>query len=77
MRNLEREIAGTDEYNPIINKTVPITVNMADQTEETILHMVNADPKREPTFTLFGDPSFYFQTSCTSSVRPRVRRRHR
>jgi hypothetical protein len=65
VRNLEREIAGTDEYNPIINKTVPITVNMADQTEEQILHMVNADPRREPTFTLFGDPSFYFQTSCT------------
>ena len=65
VRNLEREIAGLDEYNPIIDKTVPITVSMADQTEEQILHMVNADPRRDPTFTLFGDPSFYFQTSCT------------
>ena len=37
---------------------------MADESEETILHMVNADPNREPTFTLFGDPSFYFESSC-------------
>jgi hypothetical protein len=26
--------------------------------------MVNADPSRTPTFTLFGDPSFYFQSYC-------------
>jgi hypothetical protein len=51
-------------YNPIVGKTVPITVNMADESEESILHMVNADPNREPTFTLFGDPSFYFQSYC-------------
>ncbi len=39
-------------------------VNMADQTEEQILHMVNADPNRTPTFTLLGDPSFYLEGEC-------------
>ena len=65
LRKLEREISETEEYSPIVGHDIPITVNMADQTEETILHMVNADPNREPTFTLFGDPTFYFQASCT------------
>ncbi|HEY2655777.1 MAG TPA: hypothetical protein VGI55_08305, partial [Solirubrobacteraceae bacterium] len=32
-----------------------------------ILHIVNADPRRTPTFTLFGNPDFYFQTSCDAS----------
>ena len=64
MRTLERDLSSATEWNPIINQYVPITVNMADETEETILHMVNSDPNREPTLTLFGDPSFYFQSSC-------------
>jgi hypothetical protein len=64
VRTLERTIASTSEFNPIVGKTVPITVDLADQVEEKILHMVNADPARTPTFTLFGDPSFYFQDSC-------------
>ena len=64
VRALERTIASTSEFNPITGKTVPITVELADQVEEQILHMVNADPARTPTFTLFGDPSFYFQNSC-------------
>jgi hypothetical protein len=64
VRTLERDISSAQEYNPIVGHDVPITVNMADEYEETILHMVNADPNREPTLTLFGDPSFYFQSSC-------------
>ncbi len=64
VRTLERDISGAQEFNPIVGHNVPITVNMADESEETILHMVNADPNREPTLTLFGDPSFYFQSSC-------------
>ncbi len=68
VRTLERDISGATEYNPITGTTVPITVNMADETEETILHMVNSDPNREPTLTLFGDPSFYFQSSCDTGA---------
>jgi hypothetical protein len=58
--------------SPIVNSNIPITVSMADQKEETILHMVNADPNREPTFTLFGDPTFYFDSypSCNPSPTP-------
>jgi hypothetical protein len=68
VRTLERNISSAQAYNPIVGHNVPITVNMADEYEETILHMVNADPNREPTLTLFGDPSFYFQSSCDSTT---------
>ena len=68
VRTLERDISSAQEFNPIVGHNVPITVNMADENEETILHMVNADPNREPTLTLFGDPSFFFQSSCDSGA---------
>ena len=68
VRTLERNISSAQAYNPIVGHNVPITVNMADENEETILHMVNADPNREPTLTLFGDPSFYFQSSCDTGA---------
>ena len=64
VRTLEHTIASTSEFNPIVGHGVPITTALADQDEEQILHMLNADPARSPTFTLFGDPSFYFQSSC-------------
>jgi hypothetical protein len=68
VRTLERDVSGASEFNPIVGHDVPITVNMADEYEETILHMVNADPNREPTLTLFGDPSFFFQSSCDTGA---------
>jgi hypothetical protein len=73
LRTLERSLSSASTYSPIVGHDIPITVNMADQQEETILHMVNADPNREPTFTLFGDPTFYFDaspSSCTPSSTP-------
>jgi hypothetical protein len=36
---------------------------IADQVGESILHMVTADPQRTPTFTLFGDPDYFMQSS--------------
>jgi hypothetical protein len=40
---------------------------MADPVEEQALHMVNADPKRTPTFTLFGNADFFFQGSNSTT----------
>ncbi len=65
VRALERAISGASAFDPIHNESEPISVNVADETEEHILHMVNSDPNREPTFTLFGNPAFYFEGKCT------------
>ena len=68
VRNLERGISTLREYDPIDGRIRPITVNMADKAEESILHMVNADPNRTPTFTLFANPDFYFEGFCVGAV---------
>jgi len=61
VRGLEREISGLSEYDPITDSPQPVTDNIADQQEEQILHMVNSDPLRTPTFTLFGNDDFFFE----------------
>jgi hypothetical protein len=66
VRGLEREISAASEPDPITGQATPITVNMADQAEESILHMINSDPNRTPTFTLFGNDDFFFQSVCSN-----------
>jgi hypothetical protein len=68
VRQLERDVAGTNAYDPYQGgASVPITEHLADTVEEQTLHMVNADPKRTPTFTLFGNPDFFFQASNSAT----------
>ncbi len=63
-RQLERDVAGTTAFDPYQGgATVPIAQRLADTVEEQTLHMINADPKRTPTFTMFGNPDFFFQAS--------------
>lgn len=65
-RQLERDVAAATATDPYAGGAVPIAQRLADQTEMSALHMVNSDPKRTPTFTMFGNPDFYFQTSNLS-----------
>jgi hypothetical protein len=41
---------------------VPLTDSLADQVEETVLHMKTGDPNRLPTFTDFANPDYYVET---------------
>ena len=65
VRSLEHTIANLQEPDPYINngQLTPITVNLADSVGEKALHMVNADPQRTPTFTLFGHDDFFMTAS--------------
>jgi hypothetical protein len=73
VRKLERDVGGLTSLDPYVRngsgvvQTVPLTVSMADPVEEKALHMVNSDPSRTPTFTMFGNADFFFQASnpCT------------
>jgi hypothetical protein len=63
-RQLERDIGSTTAFDPYQGgAAVPIAQRLADTVEEQTLHMINADPKRTPTFTMFGNPDFFFQAS--------------
>ena len=70
VRTLEQEMSGLSEYDPITDGPEPITDNIATRTEEQILHMVNGDPARTPTFTLFGNDDFFFSSECDSGANP-------
>ena len=69
VRKLERDVGGLTSLDPYARngagqvQTVPMTTALADPVEEQALHMVNADPSRTPTFTMFGNPDFFFTTS--------------
>ena len=65
VRSLEHSLANLSEIDPYLNggQATPVAVNLADSVEEKALHMVNADPARTPTFTLFGNADFFMTAS--------------
>jgi hypothetical protein len=72
VRQLERNLAAANVTDPYLNpSTTPLTLWMADPVEQKALHMVNADPLRTPTFTLFGNPDYFlstFDTRCPDAA---------
>jgi hypothetical protein len=70
VRQLEHDVAGLTASNPYAGGSQTIANYLADPTEEAILHMVNADPARTPTFALFAKPDYYLYdggTSCSGA----------
>jgi hypothetical protein len=70
VRSLEHAVASLTGSNVYTGGTVPLTNYLADPAEEAVLHMVNADPARTPTFAMFGRPDYFFlpgSPSCGSS----------
>jgi hypothetical protein len=67
-RALERAVGGLTTPNVLTGQTDQLTNFLADQTEMTLLHMMSADPARNPTFTQFAMPDYFLFTSsapCT------------
>jgi hypothetical protein len=61
VRRLERDMSGLTLTNVRTGATDTVTQHIADQTDEMILHMINADPSRTPSFTLFGNPDYFYE----------------
>jgi hypothetical protein len=60
VRTLERDVGSVTAANPYSgNPAEKITNYLADPAEEAILHMVNADPARTPTFAMFAKPDYF------------------
>jgi hypothetical protein len=63
LRKLERDVAATKAVDPYVSASpTPITRFLVDPVAEQTLHMVNADPRRTPTFTLFANPDYFLST---------------
>ena len=62
----------TDRRQPLHRERQQQIANyLADQTEEAILHMVNADPARTPTLAEFAKPDYYLtqgSATCNATV---------
>jgi len=67
VRRLERDIGSlTNPHDPYTgNDDEPIAAYLAGSVEQEILHLVNADPDRTPTFTLFPKPDYFFGSNVT------------
>jgi hypothetical protein len=59
VRGLERDVAGLTAANPYTATTQPIANYLANPAAEAIVHMVNADPARTPTFAMFARPDYF------------------
>jgi len=62
-RQFERDAAALTAVNPRTGRTDTLTRFLADPVELKLLHMITDDPLRTPTFVMFGDPDYFFQTS--------------
>lgn len=65
-RQLERESAVALGFDVIQGGDNLLAQALADQAEQSLLHMVSADPNRTPNFILFGNPDYFFLTSGSS-----------
>jgi hypothetical protein len=64
-RAFERAAAGLTTTSLITGNVDHLTQYLADPVELKLLHMVTGDPQRTPTFVLFGNADYYFQTYGT------------
>ena len=72
VRTLERDVSSLTANNPYTGSSQKIANYLADPTEEAILHMVNADPARTPTFALFAKPDYFLSPGAANCSTPCV-----
>jgi hypothetical protein len=66
VRTLERDVSGLTANNPYTGTTQKITNYIANPAEEAILHIVDADPARTPTFALFAKPDYFLSPGAAN-----------
>ena len=59
-RQLERDVANATVFDSYDGANEKIAQYEADPTAEQLLHFVNADPARTPSFTAFPKGDFFF-----------------
>lgn len=64
LRDFERAAANLKAFDPYIDSTqlTPVANYLVDGPTLKALHMINADPQRTMSFTMFAKPDYYFQT---------------
>ena len=65
LRAFEQKAANLNAFDPYIDATklTPVARYLVDAPTLKALHMINADPQRTMSFTMFSQPDYFFQTS--------------
>jgi hypothetical protein len=71
-RAFEHAVDNVTAVNPYGGQTQHIARYFADATEQKLLHMVTADPRRTPTFTAFADPDYFVFAGAPNCTAPCV-----
>jgi hypothetical protein len=61
-RTLVQDLGKLTALNPLTGKTDRLAAMFADRAQMQIMHMVTASPARTPSFIMFGDPGYLYQT---------------
>ena len=61
-RTMEHDVDALTATNPITGNTDKLSKLLADRAEMKLLHMVTFSPQRTPTFTIFGNDDYFFET---------------
>jgi hypothetical protein len=69
-RNLERAVGTVTALNPYTNKTEVVANFLADQAQMRLMHMLTADSKRNPTFTMFAKPDYFLFAGAPGCAAP-------
>src|SRR5262245_58876950 len=65
-RTLQKDFGTLTFNNPLFgknNQVDQLAQFFADRAEMKFLHMVTSSPARTPSFTMFGNPDYFFQTT--------------
>jgi hypothetical protein len=65
-RTMEQDLNALVATNPITGRTDELSKLLADRAEMKLLHMVTASPQRTPSFTMFGNDDYFFETGNNS-----------
>ena len=64
LRAFEQKAADLTAFDPYIDATklTPVARYLVDEPTLKALHMINADPQRNMSFTMFSQPDYFFET---------------
>jgi len=64
LRAFEKAAANLKAFDPYIDaaKLTPVAKYLVDAPTLKAIHMINADPRRTMSFTMFSQPDYFFQT---------------
>jgi hypothetical protein len=69
-RTMEHDLDALVATSPITGNNDKLSKLLADRAEMKLLHMVTKSPARTPTFTIFGNDDYFFETGnnngCTT-----------